>query len=150
MIKKCFISGLICSVYNVSIGFIHCILQNNKLLGSKVINVSYNNKTVILKRQVLLVEEMRNTRMKQVICPPPPPHPTPTPKIHSFIAYSYFKDASLYRFSVVKWLKLLIFDHKHNNTAVSSHSDTNGFQTPTKDRQFQLSVCLQRSSTTFL
>ena len=71
MIKKCFISGLICSVYNVSIGFIHCILQNNKLLGSKVINVSYNNKTVILKRPVLLVEEMRNTRMKQVICPPP-------------------------------------------------------------------------------
>ena len=73
MIKKCFISGLICSVYNVSIGFIHCILQNNKLLGSKVINVSYNNKTVILKRPVLLVEEMRNTRMKQAICPPPPP-----------------------------------------------------------------------------
>jgi hypothetical protein len=67
MIKKCFISGLICSVYNVSIGFIHCILQNNKLLGSKVINVSYNNKTVILKRPVLLVEEMRNTRMKQAI-----------------------------------------------------------------------------------
>jgi hypothetical protein len=59
--------SLNCSVYNVSIGFIHCILQTNKLLGSKVINVSYNNKTVILKRPVLLVEEMRNTRMKQAI-----------------------------------------------------------------------------------
>lgn len=46
----------------------------------------------------------------------------PPPKTNSFIAYSYFKDNSSYRFSVVKGLKLLIFDHKHNNTPLPTVS----------------------------